>query len=164
MFKAGVLIISDKGSRGERLDECGPLLKDLLSSIAEVPFYEIIPDEKELIAAKLKDWADHLKLDLVITSGGTGLSPRDVTPEATRLVIEKEIPGLAEAMRVQTASQTPFSVLSRAIAGSRGNCLIVNLPGSPHGVKECLDVIMPVIPHAIDILQGKTFHGSHKGK
>ena len=164
MFKAGVLIISDKGSRGERVDECGPLLKDLTANIAEVRVYEIIPDEKEMIASKLKEWADKLRLDLVITSGGTGLSPRDVTPEATRLVIEKEIPGLAEAMRVQTAAKTPFAVLSRAIAGSRGNCLIINLPGSPGGVRECLDVIISVIPHAIDILQGKTFHGPHKGK
>jgi molybdopterin adenylyltransferase len=164
MYKAGVLIISDKGSRGERVDECGPLLKILLDGIAEVPLYEIIPDEKELIAAKLMDWADTVKLDLVITSGGTGMSPRDVTPEATRTVIEKEIPGIAEAMRVRTASKTPYAVLSRAIAGSRGNCLIINLPGSPSGVEECLEVITPVIPHAIAILQGKTFHGPHKGK
>ncbi len=162
MFKAGVLILSDKGSRGERVDECGPLLKTMLAKIADVSAYEIIPDDKEQIAAKLIEWADKLKLDLITTSGGTGLSPRDVTPEATRMVIEKEIPGLAEAMRVKTESKTPSAVLSRAIAGSRGNTLIINLPGSPNGVRECLGVIISVIPHAIDILQGKTFHGPHK--
>ncbi len=150
--------MSDKGSKGERVDECGPLLKNLLAGTAEVSVYEIIPDEKSQIAAKLKDWADNLKLDLVITSGGTGLSPRDVTPEAMRLVIEKEIPGMAEAMRVQTMAKSPNAMLSRAMAGSRGKCLIINLPGSPKGVRECFEVVLPVVPHAIDILNGRTEH------
>jgi molybdopterin adenylyltransferase len=153
--------MSDKGSIGERVDECGPLLKQMLAGIAEVPLYKMIPDDKDTIAATLKDWADNSKLDLIVTSGGTGLSPRDVTPEAMEAVIEKEIPGIAEAMRVQTMAKSPNAMLSRARVGSRGKCLIVNLPGSPKGVRECFEVALPVVPHAIDILAGKTEHQHH---
>ena len=150
--------MSDLGSRGERIDECGPLLKQMLHEIAGVTLYKIIPEEKDIISATLKDWADNAKLDLIVTSGGTGLSSRDVTPEAMQSVIEKNIPGISEAMRVQTMIKSPFAMLSRSMAGSRGKCLIINLPGSPKGVKECLEVVLPVIPHAIEILNDKTAH------
>jgi len=162
VFKAGVLVISDKGSRGERVDESGPAAQEVLTKIhVTVTKYEIVPDEKKIIAAKLRAWAEKEKLDLIITSGGTGLSPRDVTPEATRLVIDKEIPGITEVMRLESLKKTPFGMLSRAIAGSCGKCLIVNLPGSPKAVRECLGAVLQVIPHALDILAGKTFEGPH---
>ena len=162
MFKAGVLTISDKGSRGERGDESGQVAKQHISQLpAEVVSYEIVPDERNAIADRLREWADKRGLDLIVTSGGTGLSPRDITPEATLDVIDKTIPGLTEAMRMETMKKTPTSVLSRAIAGSRGKCLIINLPGSPGGVKECLDVILPVLPHAMEILAGKVSECAH---
>jgi molybdopterin adenylyltransferase len=162
VFKAGVLVISDKGSVGERVDTSGPAAREILSGLpADVTDFEIVPDEKEAIAATLMEWVDDHKLDIIVTSGGTGLSPRDVTPEATREVIEKEIPGLAEAMRMVTMQKNPYSILSRAVCGSRGKCLIINLPGSLGGVKECLGSIMPAIPHALETLGGKAHEGPH---
>jgi molybdenum cofactor synthesis domain-containing protein len=128
---------------------------------AQVVRYEIVPDERNAIAERLMEWTDKIGLDLIVTSGGTGLSPRDVTPEATLDVVDKTIPGLTEAMRMETMKKTPTSVLSRAIAGSRGKCLIINLPGSPGGVKECLDVILPVLPHAMEILAGEVSECAH---
>ncbi len=163
VFKAGILVISDKGSRGERIDESGPMAQQILSQkMFEVVKYEIVPDEKKLISARLKNWVDKLKLDLIVTSGGTGLSPRDVTPEATRAVIHKEIAGIAERMRSESMKKTAFAMVSRAIAGSRGRSLIINLPGSPKGVQECLEVVLPVVPHSLDLLAGKTFEGPHE--
>jgi molybdopterin adenylyltransferase len=164
MFIAGILTISDKGWLGERKDESGLVAKDLIGSLSiSVEKYEIVPDDVDIIAAKLKDWVDEAGLDLIITSGGTGLSPRDVTPEAMAKVIDREVPGIAEAMRMETLKKTPMAMLSRAMAGARGKALIINLPGSPRAVKECLEVILPAIPHALDTLAGKTFEGAHDG-
>lgn len=163
MFLTGVLTISDKGSRGERIDESGQVAKGYIKRLADFQIikYEIVPDEKGIIADKLKEWADNVGLDLIITSGGTGLAPRDVTPEATMTVVDRLVPGLTEIMRMETKKNSPTAVLSRAVAGSRGKCLIVNLPGSPGGVKECLEVILPVIPHALETIAGKVFEGPH---
>jgi molybdenum cofactor synthesis domain-containing protein len=159
---AGVLVISDKGWRGERPDKSGQVAKELISRLGiEVVKYEVVPDEAEIVSTRLREWSDALGLDLILTSGGTGLSPRDVTPEATLAVIDKIIPGLTEAMRIDTMKRKPEAILSRAVAGSRGKCLIVNLPGSPKAVKECLEVILSVLPHALDILGGKASECGH---
>ena len=156
MFTVGILTISDKGSRGQRYDKSGEVLRDILSSLdSRVIKYEIIPDEREVIAGKLTDWADKGGVDVILTTGGTGLSQRDVTPEATLSVIDKSVPGLAEAMRARTFEKTPMAVLSRATAGVRGKCLIINLPGSPKAVRECLEVVLPAIPHAVEIIKGE---------
>jgi len=155
MFSVGILTISDKGWRGEREDLSGPEIRRLISGLpARVEAYEVIPDEEEIILQKLLDYADGKKLDLILTTGGTGLSPRDVTPEATRRVLHKEIPGMAEAMRAQAMKITPLAMLSRATAGIRGQSLILNLPGSPQAVRENLAVILPVLKHALEKVQG----------
>jgi len=155
MFTVGILICSDKGSRGERVDESGAVIKKSLSTLdAVVARYEVIPDEKTLIAAKLTEWADVDSLDLVFTSGGTGLSPRDWTPEATLSILDRIAPGIPEAMRAESMKKTPRAMLSRAVAGTRGRCLIVNMPGSPKAVQECLEVILPALSHGIEILRG----------
>jgi molybdopterin adenylyltransferase len=153
---AGILVISDRGWSGERPDKSGEVAKELIGRLGvDVAKYEVVPDEAEVISTKLREWSDAVGLDLIVTSGGTGLSPRDVTPEATLAVIDKAIPGLTEAMRMATMKIKPEAILSRAVAGSRGKCLIVNLPGSPKAVKECLEVILPALPHALGILGGK---------
>lgn len=161
---AGILVISDKGWCGERLDDSGRVVQEVVSQLGvEVAKYEVVPDEAEIISGKLIEWCDGVGLDLIVTSGGTGLSPRDVTPEATLAVIEKTIPGLTEAMRMDTMKIKPEAILSRAVAGSRGKCLIINLPGSPKAVKECLEVILPVLPHALEVLGGRVSECGHCG-
>ncbi|MBN2468593.1 MAG: MogA/MoaB family molybdenum cofactor biosynthesis protein [Deltaproteobacteria bacterium] len=154
-IKVGVITVSDKGSRGERVDLCIEEIRKLLPQIGgRLAEYTIIPDEEPVIIDILRSYADQKHLDLIITSGGTGLSPRDVTPDATKKVIEKEIPGMAEAMRLESLKKTPFAMLSRGIAGTRGVSLIINLPGSPRGVRENLTTLIPVISHALDKLHG----------
>ncbi len=155
MFKVVILTISDRSSKGEREDSSGPLIREMIKNLpAEVIHYEVIPDEKEIIIKALMKSSDHLKADLILTTGGTGLSPRDVTPDATLKVIEKEVPGFSEAMRAESLKKTPHAMISRAICGIRGSSLIVNLPGSPKSVKENLSVILPALPHALSKLQG----------
>ncbi len=156
MIQAGVLTVSDKGSKGERVDESGQVLKQYLVNIgAKVAQYDIVPDERDVISSRLASWADDEKLDLIVTTGGTGFAPRDVTPEATKDIIERDVPGLPELMRIETVKKSPHAMLSRAAAGIRGGCLIVNLPGSVKGVRECFEIIMPVLPHGIEILKGE---------
>ena len=163
-MRAGILVISDRGWRGERHDKSGQTAKEVISKLNfDITEYEVVPDDAGVISQKLRQWCDEVGLDLILTSGGTGLSDRDVTPEATTLVIDKTIPGLTEAMRMETMKTKPESILSRAIAGSRGKCLIINLPGSPKAVKECLEVILPVLPHALDVLGGRVSDCGHGG-
>jgi molybdopterin adenylyltransferase len=155
VFTVAVLTLSDKGSRGEREDLSGKVLAEMLAGISgKVENYEVIPDDKKLIAEKLIYYADHLGVDVIATTGGTGVGPRDVTPDATRAVIDKEIPGMAEAMRLAGLQKTPFAMISRAVVGCRGKTLIVNLPGSPKGVRENLEAIMKAIPHTVEKLKG----------
>ena len=155
MIRVGILTVSDRSARGERVDASGPALAAVLAvrwPEATVAEHGIVPDERPEIAATLIRWADELRLDLILTTGGTGFAPRDVTPEATRRVIEREAPGLAEAMRSDSLRVTPHAMLSRAVAGIRGCTLIVNLPGSPKGAVENLGTILPVLPHAVELL------------
>jgi len=155
MIKVAVLTLSDKGSKGERKDTSGPAIEKLISKIeAEIVHSEVLPDERSLIKRKLISLCK--KADLILTTGGTGVSPRDVTPDATKEVVQYEIPGIAEAMRAASLKKTPFAMISRAVAGVRGKTLIINLPGSPKAVKENLLVILPVIRHTIEKLQGST--------
>jgi molybdenum cofactor synthesis domain-containing protein len=153
-FTIGVLTLSDKGSRGEREDESGRVVREMLAALGEVVRYQVIPDEEELIVSTLVEWVDLDAVDLVVTTGGTGLTPRDVTPEATARVIEREIPGMAEAMRMASLAKTPHAMLSRALAGVRRSSLIINLPGSPKGVRENLEVVLPALEHALLKLKG----------
>jgi len=163
MFTAGVLTISDKGSRGERYDESGTVVRECLAPLGiRWAGYDVVPDEREVILAKLKEWADEAGLDLIITTGGTGLSPRDVTPEATLAIVDRLVPGFAEAMRAEGLKKTPLAMLSRAVAGIRKNTLIINLPGSPKAVAECLEVILPALPHAIETLRGEAAECARK--
>lgn len=153
MITVAVLTLSDKGAKGERGDASGPLIQDILKEIgASVSHYDILPDEKDLIKERLLHYAE--KVDLILTTGGTGLAPRDVTPDATLEVIERAVPGIAEAMRLEGLKKTKRAMLSRAVAGVRGTCLIVNLPGSPKAVREGLTAILDVIPHAIEKIKG----------
>ncbi|MFO8100814.1 MAG: molybdopterin adenylyltransferase [Dehalococcoidia bacterium] len=156
MFTVGILTISDKGSQGRRRDESGPVIREMLAETsAEVTRYEIVPDEKDAIAGKLIEWADAQRIDLILTTGGTGLAPRDITPEATLAVIEKAAPGISEAMRAESIRKTPHGMLSRGVSGIVGKTLIINLPGSPKAVRECLEVILPAIPHAVETVRGE---------
>jgi molybdopterin adenylyltransferase len=160
-MKIGILTVSDKGWRGEREDRSGPAIREMMEAAgAEVVRARIVPDEPELIQGALVEWSGE-GIDLILTTGGTGFSPRDWTPEATRAVIEREAPGICEAMRQAGMKKTPTAMLSRAVAGIRGSTLIVNLPGSEKGVRESLDAIMAALPHGIDILRGKVGECGH---
>jgi molybdenum cofactor synthesis domain-containing protein len=166
MIRAGILTVSDRSARGEREDLSGPALTQaVLERLggAVVAEWAVVPDERATIAALLKHWADDLALDLILTTGGTGFAWRDVTPEATRDVIEREAPGLAEAMRAESLRVTGHAMLSRAVAGIRGRTLIVNLPGSPKGAVENLATVLPVLPHAIELLRESPDAEQHHG-
>jgi molybdenum cofactor synthesis domain-containing protein len=157
MYKTGILIMSDKGSRGERQDLSGVQIRESLgTSDYDFTYYEIIPDEKDIIMEKLNYACDNLQLDLLLTSGGTGFSNWDVTPDATLAVIEKSIPGIPEAIRLYGMQKTPKAMLSRAVAGIRGKTLIINLPGSVKGVRESLEAVIPALSHGLDILSGSS--------
>ena len=157
MFGLGILTVSTSGAQGQREDTSGQAIRELMEQQGyEVVRYEVVSDEQELIADRLSQWADSADVDLIVTTGGTGLGHRDVTPEACLSVIDKEVPGLAEAMRANTLQFTPMAMLSRSVAGIRGRTLIITLPGSPKGVRECLDVINPVLPHALELLKTET--------
>jgi molybdopterin adenylyltransferase len=161
MWRVGVLTCSDKGSRGEREDRSGDEIRRMVSRIkGEVIRYKVVADDLDIIRETLVQMADEDQLDLIITTGGTGLSPRDVTPDATRAVIHREVPGIAEAMRVATLKKTPYAMLSRAVAGTRNATLILNVPGSPKAVRECLEVVIEVLPHALETLSGR--YGDHE--
>lgn len=153
-MKVGILTVSDKGARGEREDRSGPAIREMMEAAGgEIVRARIVPDEQDEIRAALIDWSDE-GLDLILTTGGTGFSPRDRTPEATKAVIERETPGIAEAMRRAGMEKTPTAMLSRAAAGIRKRTLIVNLPGSEKAVRESLAAILPALPHGVDILKG----------
>lgn len=155
MIRAGVLTISDRSSQGRRKDAAGPELAEFLRSRAvNVEWTGVVPDEVREIRELLIQWADEYGADLILTTGGTGLSPRDVTPEATAAVVDRLIPGMAEAMRAASLLKTPHAMISRAVAGVRGHTLIINLPGSPKGARENLEVVMPALEHAIAKIQG----------
>jgi len=167
MFNLGILTISDKGSQGKRYDESGKTIRNspLVLDNSVVLKYAVIPDEMDIIANKLAEWADEGKVDVILTTGGTGLGPCDVTPEATLSIVDKVVPGFTEVMRTRTFKATPFAILSRAVAGIRGKCLIINLPGSPKAVRECLEIVLPAIPHAVEILRGEvTEHATDTGR
>ena len=156
MFTVGILTISDRCSLGEREDKSGEVIRRLISQYgARVLDYSIVPDERSVIVEKLTEWADKGGLDLIVTTGGTGLALRDVTPEATLEVIDRTAPGFAEAMRARGLKKTPHAMLSREVCGTRKRTLIINLPGSPKAVRECLPAILPALPHAIEVLKGE---------
>ena len=154
-YRVGILTVSDRGARGERTDESGDAAREMLEEAGyEVARREVVPDEPERIREMLVRWADRDGLTLIVTTGGTGLAPRDVTPQATGEVLDYEIPGMAEAMRAAGLAKTPHAMLSRALAGVRGGCLILNLPGSPRAVRENLATVIPALEHALDKLCG----------
>ena len=154
-YTAGIITVSDKGSRGERADSSSAEIRKILENISvSVVCYDIVPDERGLIAEKIRQYADDRKLDLILTTGGTGVSPRDVTPEATLDVIDREIPGIGEYMRAKSAELTPHAVISRAVAGVRKSSLIINLPGSPRGARENLSFVLPALKHAVEKIKG----------
>jgi molybdenum cofactor synthesis domain-containing protein len=161
MLSAAVLTISDSASAGTRVDRSGPAVRERLEQLGwKVPILEVVPDEKDRIAARLAGLADGGQVGAIFTTGGTGVAPRDVTPEATRAVLDREIPGMAEAMRACGRDFTPLASLSRAVVGTRGIVLIVNLPGSPKGAVQSLDAIVELAPHVLDLLRGKSEHST----
>jgi len=153
-IRFGILTLSDRSSRGERADASGPALANLIQAEGwSVVKQALLPDEESAIREILTSWADGSEMDIILTTGGTGFSPRDVTPEATRAIIEREAPGLAEAMRAASLRVTPHAMLSRIVTGIRRKTLIINLPGSPKGAVENFQVVIPVLPHAVQLLQ-----------
>lgn len=156
-FTVAILTASDKGARGEREDLSGQVIHQLIEEVGgQVVAYDIIPDDLETIKEKMIHYADEAGVHLVLTTGGTGLGPRDVTPDATLAIIDKIVPGIAEVMRAESLKKTNRAMLSRAVAGVRKRTLIINLPGSPKAVQECLEVVLPAIPHGLQILRGET--------
>lgn len=154
-MKAGILTVSDRSSRGEREDASGPALRRWLEEHGvKTGRLEIVPDEEDRIAAVLRNWADEEEFELILTTGGTGVSPRDVTPEATLKVVERTIPGFGERMRSRSLEKTPMAILSRAVAGVRKRSLIINLPGSPKGAVENLEAVWDAVPHAVEKIRG----------
>ncbi|MHB8926174.1 MAG: molybdenum cofactor synthesis domain-containing protein [Bacillota bacterium] len=155
-FTVGIITASDKGSRGEREDRSGRVIGEMLEAAGgTVAAYEVVPDDEAMIRERIILMADQKHLDLILTTGGTGLSPRDHTPEATLAAIDREVPGIPEAIRHESLKKTPRAMLSRAVAGTRGHSLIINLPGSPRAVRECLEVVVPVLGHALELLRGE---------
>ena len=153
MYNLGILTSSDMGAEGRREDTSGQAIRETLLDMGfTLARYEIVPDERSIIAGRLAEWADSGEVDLIVTTGGTGLGPRDVTPEATLSIIDRQVPGISEAMRQAGLRHTPMAMLSRGVSGLRGHCLIVNLPGSPRAVRECLEAVVDVIPHALETL------------
>jgi molybdenum cofactor synthesis domain-containing protein len=155
LYKIGIITVSDKGARGERVDESGPAIREMVQSLGEVTSCIVVPDDLDLLKEAMINMSDKEKVDLIFTSGGTGFSSRDNTPEATLAVIHKQAPGLAEAMRAESLKKTNRAMLSRAVAGIRNSTLIINMPGSVKAVRECLAVIMPALPHGLEILTGR---------
>ncbi|MEA3544281.1 MAG: MogA/MoaB family molybdenum cofactor biosynthesis protein [Thermodesulfobacteriota bacterium] len=153
-YRIGILTLSDKGACGEREDESGALLAEMVSGLGHVIRYQVIADDLDKIILMLQSWVDDLRLDVILTTGGTGLSPRDVTPQATAAVLDYQVPGMAEAMRAVSLTKTPRAMLSRALVGVRQQTLIINLPGSPKAVRENFEVLLPVLPHALAKLNG----------
>ncbi|WP_432821680.1 MogA/MoaB family molybdenum cofactor biosynthesis protein [Trichloromonas sp.] len=153
-FTIGILTLSDKGAKGAREDESGKILQQMVAGLGQVVRYQVIPDDLEKIVSTLVDWVDQEKLDLILTTGGTGLTARDLTPQATARVLDYEIPGMAEAMRMASLAKTPHAMLSRALAGVRRQSMIINLPGSPKGARENLEVVLPALAHGLAKLKG----------
>lgn len=152
-IRVAVLVASDSGAAGDRADRSGKLIEELVAAAGWiVPEKVITPDDRAVIAAQLRSWADDGDVSLIVTTGGTGVGPRDVTPEATLDVVDRLVPGMAEQMRAQTVDNTPMAMTSRQVVGIRGQTLIVNLPGSPKAVQECMEVLMPVLPHVLEVL------------
>lgn len=160
MVRVGILTVSDLGSRGEREDTAGRALREKVEGMGwAVAHYRIVPDEKAVISATLRQWADDAGLEVILTTGGTGFADRDVTPEATLEVLEKQAPGIPEAMRAAGVKKTPTAILSRGVAGIRGRTLILNLPGSLRGAVESLEAVLEALPHAVDVILGRPVHG-----
>ncbi|PLX84459.1 MAG: molybdenum cofactor biosynthesis protein [Desulfuromonas sp.] len=153
-YRIGILTLSDQGAVGKRVDESGSEVRRLVADLGTIEHYQILADDFEQIRTTLASWVDLAGLDLILTTGGTGLTSRDVTPQATATVLDYPVPGMAEAMRMASLQKTPHAMLSRAVAGVRGHCLIVNLPGSPRGARENLEVLLPALPHALAKLAG----------
>ena len=154
-IKVAILTVSDRCSEGKRADLSGQVIEDMLSEdVFDVCKKTIVPDDFRIIVSKLRDFSDEQKMDLVLTTGGTGLGPRDVTPEATTNVCDRMVPGLSEILRSESFKKVPNAVLSRGVSGMREDTLIVNLPGSPKAVRECLDIILNILPHAMDMMRG----------
>ena len=154
MYRLAILTVSSSGARGEREDTGGQAIREKLPAPDyEEVRYEIVADDSDTITTRIREWADSGEVDLIVSTGGTGMGRHDVTPEAARLAMDREVPGMAETMRAETLKFTPMAMLSRSVVGIRGHTLIITLPGSPRGVGECLDVVLPVLPHAIELLQ-----------
>lgn len=164
MFKIGVLTTSDSCSKGEREDLSSKVIFEMIVEIGQIEVYELVPDEREIIADRLKKWSDNLKLDLIMTTGGTGFSPRDITPEATMDVIDRIVPGIPEALRAMSYKKTNRAMLSRGAAGIRKGTLIINMPGSPIACKEYLEFLLPVLGHGFETLIGKASNCARKNK